>query len=114
MSEVKHGVKETKDVLALVFALAKVLKAAKENDGVINAADLVLLVNAFPAMGPAFDGIELVVEELKDLDLEESRELLVYAAAHLGEAFDSPELLAKVEKGVAAALALLDFYKELK
>ena len=112
--EEKESVKEdTEEVLKLVFALAKVVKQAKSNDGQFAANDLVLLTQLFPHVGPAFDELGDVPKELKDLDAEEAKRLLVVSAAHLGDAVDSKELAEKVEKGLAAALALLDFVKVL-
>jgi len=112
-NEVKKGTKNTEEVLALVFGLGKVLKQAKKNDGKFSSADLVLLTQLFPHFGPAFDEVGEVPAELKDLDTEEVKRLLTVSAAHLGDAVDSEELMEKVEKGLAAALALLAFVKVL-
>jgi len=109
-----EGIKEVKDALAMVFAFGKIFKQAKENDGVINAADLSLMVGAIPSMGPAFEGIDKIPAELKDLDMEEVKELLIYSSAHLGGHFESEELKEKVEKGLAAVVAMLEFYKAMK
>ena len=110
---VKHGTKDTEEVLQLVFGLGKVLKQAKANDGKFSSNDLMLLTQLFPHFGPAFDEIGDVPKELKDLDSEEAKRLLTVSAAHLGDAFDSEELAEKVEKGLAAAIALLNFVKVL-
>lgn len=111
--EKKKGNKETKDVLALGFAFAKAYKAAKA-DGQVNSMDLPLLVSAFPALGPALEGIDQVPAELKDLDLEEVGDILAFSAAHLSESADSESLKRKVEKSLKLGLAVLDLVKEFK
>ena len=110
----EYGIKETKELLQLVFALGKTFKAAKEDDGNINMLDVKHLVALFPRLTPAVEGVSEVPKELKDLSKEEVKELLSFSAAHLGElAGADKELAEKIEKGLAAALAIVEFIKVL-
>jgi len=106
------GTKETEEAMKLGFAVAKVLKQAKANDGKISSNDLMLLTNLFPHFGPAFEGIDQVPAELKDLDEAEVKRLLTVASAHLGEVLDKEELVRKVEKALKVALAIVDLVGE--
>lgn len=109
------GIKETKEVLQLVFALMKTFKAAKADDGNINMADVKHLVALFPNLSPAVEGITEVPAEIKDLNEAEAKELLTFAAAHLGQlAGEEEELVEKIEKGLVVAIALVDLIKVLK
>lgn len=106
-AKVSLSTKETKEVLRLIFAFVKILKEAKENDGQIAATDLALLVNLFPHVGDAIDGIDKVGAELKDLDSAEIKDLLVYTGAQLtGVISEAKEEL--VEKALAAGLAVVE------
>jgi len=105
------GIKETKEVLKLGFALAKAYKAANL-DGKVNLLDAPLLVRAFPDLTAAFEGITEVPDEVKDLSKEEVAELLNFAAVHLSESSDDEKLVAKVEKSLAVGLAIVSLLKE--
>lgn len=103
----EHGIQNTKELIQMGAATAKIIKQAKENDGAYSAMDLPLLINLFPTMGPALDDIASVPAELKDLDADELKELLQFGAAHIGEAYsDSPALIAKVEAVLGVGLAI--------
>ena len=106
LAKVAIGTKETKEALQLAFAIAKIVKEAKANDGIFSANDLMLLTALFPSIGPAVDGLGKIPSELKDLDSEETKDLLKFTAAHLGGMFASEEMVAKVEAGLELALAI--------
>ena len=109
---VVYDIKNTKEVLHLVFAIVKTFKMAKENDGVINLADVQLLINLFPEMKAALSDIKLVAKELKDLDNEEVKELLTFSAAHLAGNFtDNDELVAKIEQSLKLAIEIVNTVK---
>lgn len=99
--------KETKEVLKLVFAFIKTLKQAKENDGTISATDLALLVNMFPHVGDAIDGIDQVIPELKDLDAKEVKDLMVYSGAQLGGVLGVEDQVV-LEKALNAGIAVVE------
>lgn len=113
-SKVEYGIKETKEVLLLGFAVGKAYKAAKQDDGEITMMDFSHLVNLFPVIGPAIEGANNIPNELKDLSKEEIEELMTFSAAHLGElAGSNEELVEKISKGLKAGLAILSFIKAL-
>lgn len=98
--------KETKEAMRLVFAFIKVVKEAKENDGQLGATDLALLVNLFPHVSEAIDGIDKVIPELKDLDSNEIKDLLVFTGAQLSGIVKADKEL--VEKALKAAIAVVE------
>jgi hypothetical protein len=106
------GTKDTEEAMKLGFAVAKVVKQAKENDGKFSSADLMLLTQLFPHFGPAFEGLDKIPAELKDLDEAEVKHLLNVAAAHLGGVLGKEELVRKVEKALKVALAIVDLVGE--
>jgi hypothetical protein len=111
----EYGIKETQELLQLVFALGKTFKAAKQDDGNIDMLDIKHLVALFPRLTPAIEGVTEVTNELKDLSEAEVKTLLTFSAAHLGElAGEKEDLAEKIEKGLTAALAIVEFIKVLK
>lgn len=108
------GIKESKEALQFAFAIGKIFMQAKKNNGGIDVGDLPLLVNLFPVLGPALEGMSEIPAELKDLDSEEVKSLLVFSSAHLGALAGADEELAeKIEKGLALAIAIANFVKVL-
>lgn len=108
---VKTDIKDTKEALKLIFSLLKVLKVSKENDGKIDLMDMQNLMMAFPHVSPAIEGADTIVEEIKDLDEEEAKELLDFAMKEIGEALDKEELIVKIEKSLKAAVAIFEAVK---
>lgn len=106
------GTKETEEAMKLGFAVAKVIKEAKENDGKISSNDLILLTQLFPHFGPAFEGMDKIGAEIKDLDDAEIKHLLTVAASHLGGVLEKEELVRKIEKSLKVALAIVDLVGE--
>jgi len=111
MSEAK-GIKETKEVLDLGFALGGAIKQGL-SDGKLGVEDLGLLMTLIPTLGPAFDGIGDVPAEFKDMDSDEAKELLEYAGQKLGAVFSDEELLAKINAGLEVGLAVAKLIKVL-
>lgn len=99
----KVGIKESKEVLDFVLALGNAAGVSL-SDGKIGLEDLSNFFGALTVAGPAFEGIQDVVKEFKDLDKEEAAELVTYVK----EKFDIPQddIEAMVEKGLAAALLI--------
>ena len=106
VKEEKMGVKESKDMLALAFSLGKVIKEAKANDGKVDAKDLMLLMQIIPTLGPAIEGMDKIPAEIKDIDVEEAKELLVYAGEQVGEMFSEEELVKKINAGLEVGLSV--------
>jgi hypothetical protein len=67
----KFGVKETCDVLAVGLDIGYGVGASLQNDGKINAADIVNFMPAVMDVPPAFDGSTLIPGELSELDEED-------------------------------------------
>jgi hypothetical protein len=103
----KYGVKETKEMLDLGFALAKAGKEALA-DGKVNLLDLGVVMPVFPIVGTAVEGAPLVPLELGEIDEADSAELLAYAKAKLPEVVDEAELRHKVYVYVKAGLAVAE------
>ena len=108
----KRDIKETKEVLALAFAIGKAFINAKKDNGEFDAGDIKHFIALFPVLSPALEGITNLPAELKDLDSDEIKELMTFAAAHLGTLFtDKEDLAAKIEEGLKLAIAITDFIK---
>lgn len=108
---VKLDIHNTKEALMLGFSLIGAIKVSKENDGKINAADLGNLVMVFPHLGPAIDDAGMIVKEMKDLDSDEAKELMVFASEKLGGALSDEELVMKIELSLKAVVAVLEAVK---
>jgi len=109
----QYGVQETKQVLDLAFAGAKAVQDALA-DGKIGLEDLGQLLPIIVAAGPAIDNISMVPKEIKDLDAAEAADLMLYMKKHLDPMVGDAELQEKIEKGLALALALVEFLLTFK
>lgn len=108
MTEVKKlDLQNTKEVLTLGFRLGKALKMSKENDGSITAADIGNLLIVFPSIGPAFDNISMVPAELKNMDTNEAKDLMLFASTELGGVFSDAEIVDKIEAALELAVAAI-------
>lgn len=112
MENEKLGIENVKEVLKLGFAIGKGYKEAME-DGQVDASDIAVVIPIIKEIGPAFDGIKQVPKEIKDLDSEEAKELMSFAAAELGGVFSDEELIIKIDKGLKAGIAVVEFIKVL-
>lgn len=86
--ETKLGIKETKDVLKLIIALATDVKESFDDDGKFTGGDLANFSDSFMAVLPALTGIGNVWPELKDLDdaeLVEIKNLIVESIPSIGD-----------------------------
>lgn len=97
----QHGVKETKEVLALGFALGGAWKNAQK-DGKVAVDDLVYLLPAVQMAPQAFADLSLVPKELGECDPQDAAELVVYAKAEVDGLVDDEQ----AKKVVNAALKL--------
>lgn len=110
--ESKFGTKNTEEVLVFLFSLGNAVKLAKGNDGKIDINDATFLLPVIPTLAPALAEIESVKDELADLEHEELERLAKVVAMRVGQLIGKEEMLVKIEKGLAVALALIDFTKE--
>jgi hypothetical protein len=113
LPENKLDIHNTKEMLVFLFTFAKIAKEAKANDGKFNANDLVLFMQLFPKVGPAFDDADKILAELKDLDSSESQELLTLVGKEVGVIVSSEKLVGQINAGLVAVKAISEFIKTL-
>jgi hypothetical protein len=113
MSE-QMDVKNTKEVIVLAFSLGKALKEAKENDGKIDAMDLMLIIPVFNKFGAAFEDIKLIPAEMKDLSVEESKEIQDLVLSEFGALVEKEDLINQVDLGIRAMISIYEFVQSLK
>jgi hypothetical protein len=80
--KVSYGIKETKEALSAIIALANVGDMAAK-DGKIDFADLPLLIGVVPKIQPAIDGSGLIPKELGDLSSAEAAEVIAFVGSEL-------------------------------
>lgn len=103
----QFGVKETKDLFDLGFALAKAGKEASA-DGKVNLFDVGHLIAVIGKVGPAFEGAAVAPSELGELDEADAKELLDYVKAKLPEVLEEEKLKKQVFVFVKAGLAVAE------
>jgi len=104
------GIGNLKSELDLGLAIVSMMKQAKA-DGKVDAADLGLLLQLIPVVGPAAGGLSQVVPELKDLSEAEGIELVVYVMNKLTVEDEKARLI--VEKGLKWAVASSELGKAI-
>ena len=110
--EKKLDMKETNELVLFLFKTGKTVKMAKENDGKIDVNDIVLLVPLMSDIGPAIEGADKIIDEIKDMDEQESKDLIDLVAKETGEVLTGKaELVDKIIKGLKFAQAGYEFYK---
>ena len=107
------GIKNIKEVMMFGFATAKMIKAAKEDDGKIDANDLTKLIMIVPTLGPAVSDIDQVLPEFKDLDANEAEELKVMARKELGDVISDEKLVVKIEAALEWSVATVKLVQAL-
>jgi hypothetical protein len=85
--EPKKGIQETKDLILAVDALADCLKDVMA-DGQFSLMDLPKMIVLFAPVKQAMEGLNLVGEELKDLDAEESSMLMAELSVAMAKIMD--------------------------
>lgn len=103
--------KETKDLLKLIFHLVKIAEQAKA-DGKIDVADAGLLLSLLPDLGPALSGLDLIPGEFKALDKAQADDLLAFIKQEFDIADDKLE--GAIEKGLEIAKDLASLFGLLK
>ena len=110
----QYSVKETKELLDLVFVSGIAFKNAKA-DGSIGLEDAGQLMPVFLAAGPAVTGLDLVPKELGELDEADANEIVLYAGQKLPQLLgDNAKLIRVVNKSLAVAIALVGLVAELR
>ena len=105
------NLKETKELLSLVFTIVEAGEAAVAN-GSVGLGDVGELMKILPKLGPAFDKIQNVPKELSSLDKASADELVAWAKQDLDLESDSIE--AMIEKGLSVVAGLADLLGLLK
>ena len=80
-------IKDTKELLQLIAALAVTAKTSK-SDGKVSVSDLTLLISLIPKISPALEGIENIPSEIKDLSESELNEIKAIILETVGEVSD--------------------------
>lgn len=101
------GLNDLVEVMAFGFDLANTIIEAKSDGGGINIADVPKLFDLITPASKAFDGYENIPGAWQAATEEEKREVYQFFVDNFDITNDEVE--AKVEKGVLAALYLLDF-----
>lgn len=105
----KYSIENLKEALDLAFTIGETVVLAKKNDGKIDYADFPLLMNVFPKVGPAFSDANLILAEIKDLDVEEAKELQDFVLEKFGKIIDKEQLVEQVKLGLEAMVAIYKF-----
>ncbi len=108
----QYGVKESKEVLALGFALGGALKSAKK-DGKIDVSDIVYLLPAIQASSAALADLSLVPKELGELDVAEAVELLNYAKGEVDGLVDDEQAKKVVNAALKVGLSVAELVSVL-
>jgi len=105
MSEVT-GIKETKELLKFIIDLGEAIDIAMI-DKKFEIGELALLMAPLMQVGPAFEGLELLGGELKDLSEVEMMEISAYVKDELNLQSDKLEEI--IEKGLSIGVMLYGF-----
>lgn len=108
MSEEKMGIEELKEVLKFVIEFGEAADKALL-DKKFEISELALLMGPFMLIGPAFEGLDKVGGEIKDLDEAELVELKLFVETELDLANDKVEEI--IEKALAIGVQLYGFIK---
>lgn len=103
--------KETKELLKFVIELGESLEAALE-DKKFDIAELSLLIGPLMQVGPAFEGVDQVGEEIKNVDAAALADLVAYAKDELDLKADDVENI--IEKALDLGVQVYSFVKLFK
>ena len=106
------GIKETAEFVNLVVAIAGVIKGAGA-DGKVDTNDLALLIQVFPHLGSAVDGIGEIPKELADLDETEIKEIADKVEALVGD-LAGEKYQEVADHAIKAAFEIYEIVKVLK
>ena len=108
--EKKLDMKETKEMVKLLFTGMKVVKEANA-DGEINMADFPLMMKVIPEITPAIQGADKIIDEIKDMDEAEANDLLNYVATEVGMVVEKEKLVEQIIAGIEFLRAGYAFYQ---
>jgi len=110
MEGTKLGLKETTEVCDLIVDMVKVgIEIGK--DGKVSVEDVTTLFRLIPVVGPAFDNLKAIPEELKDMDPSEAAELVAHVATRL--ALENEKAQVITEKSLKCAVSIYDLVKTI-
>jgi hypothetical protein len=75
---------------------------------------MMLLIPVFTKFGAAFEDISLIPKELKDMSVEEAKEIQSLVLSEFGELVDQAKLVDQVDLGIKAMISIYEFVKALK
>jgi len=110
MTEVT-GIKELKELLKFVIEFGEAIELALA-DKKFEISELALLMGPLMQVGPAFEGLDLLGGEIKDLSEAEAAELKAYVAEELDLQNDKIEEV--VEKALGLGVMIYNFIKLFK
>ena len=106
-----EGIKETKELLKFVIDFGEAIETALA-DKKFEIAELSLLIAPLMQVGPAFEGIDKLGGEMKDLTEAEMAELKAYVEDELDLKNDNLEEI--IERGLGLAITIYSFVKLFK
>lgn len=108
--EQDRGIKELKEMVGFVVAIVEAV-AGSLDDGKIGFSDLFRLFGALKKAGPALKGMGELKAEIKDLTLEERKEIEDYISLEFDIKNDILEGF--IEQAMQATLLILDLISPL-
>lgn len=106
-----EGIKELKELLKFTIDFGEAIELAMA-DKKFEIAELSLLIAPLMQVGPAFEGMDKLGGEIKDLDEVEMAELKAYVAEELDLQNDNIEMI--IEKALGLAVTLYSFIQLFK
>lgn len=107
----KMGINELKELMKFTIEFGEAIELAM-SDKKFEIAELALLMGPLMQIGPAFEGLDKIGGELKDLDEAEMVELKLYVETELDLKNDKTEMI--IEKGISLMTVLYSFIQLFK
>jgi len=106
-----EGIQELKELLKFIIEFGESIDKAMI-DKKFEMSELGLLIAPLMQIGPAFEGLDKIGGEIKDLNQAEMSELIAYIGTELDLNSDKLELI--IEKGLETAVVLYSFIQLFK
>ncbi len=107
----EQGIKEIKELVKFVIEFGEAIDLAMA-DKKFEMSELSLLIAPLMQVGPAFEGLDKIGGELKDLSEEEAAELVAYVRDELELSNDKIEFV--IEKALELGVTIYEFIKLFK
>lgn len=107
----KHGIKELKEVVKFIIELGEAIDLALA-DKKFEVAEISLLIAPLMQVGPAFEGLDKLGDEIKDLSEVEAAELVAYVKEELDITSDKVEFM--IEKALELGVMIYSFVNLFK